>query len=148
MSSSRGAVVARQVCRALAACAVAGAWAVLGYGLFSSGDAQVWGDLEAGGRGAASIAVYLPYLAMTLVVALVVLCGLVGKPDVLWPLVATTVAIGLFSFWVSLQYYLFPAQPHLWASVAWCFVADAVAAASLAVAWATSSADRIQPAAH
>ncbi|MEU8217967.1 hypothetical protein AB0C47_19580 [Micromonospora taraxaci] len=118
----------------LAACAVAGAWAALGYGLlFSPGDAQEWGDLEAGGRFAVNIFVYLPYYAMSLAVAVVFVCGLWGKPDVLWPLAATTAGIGLFAYWVSAQYYLLPAQPQLVTSVAWCFVADAAAAVFLAV---------------
>ncbi|MDG4780920.1 hypothetical protein O7614_14840 [Micromonospora sp. WMMD961] len=82
----------------VAACAVAGAWVALGYGLlFSPDNAQVWGDLEAGGRFAATIFVYLPYYVTTLPVAVVFVHGRWGDPDLLWPLAATTGGIGLFA---------------------------------------------------
>ncbi|MGN9777532.1 hypothetical protein ACTMS0_17455 [Micromonospora sp. H33] len=126
----------RRAWRRLAASMVAVAWAALGYGLiFSPHNQQAWGDLEAGGRFAANFAVYLPYHALTLPIAVVVLRGLLGRQDLLYPLIATTVAIALFALWVAAQGYLFDAQPQLLASLAGCLIAEAVAVGALAGVW-------------
>ncbi len=112
---------------------VAVAWGALGYGLiFSPHNQQAWGDLEAGGRFAANFTVYLPYYALTLPIAAVVILGLLGRQNLRYPLVATTVAIALFAWWVAAQGLLFDAQPQLFASLAGCLIAEAVAVLALA----------------
>ncbi|MDO3702044.1 hypothetical protein Q3W71_10185 [Micromonospora sp. C28SCA-DRY-2] len=115
---------------------VAAAWGVLGYGLiFSAHDQQAWGELEAGGRFAVNLLVYLPYYALTLPIAVVVTLGLLRKPDLLSPLAATAAAIALFVWWVADQGSLFDPQPQLSAALMWCVIADAAAAGALAGAW-------------
>lgn len=112
---------------------MAGAWATLGYGLlFSTPDRHAWQELEAGGRYAANIFVYLPCYGLTLPVAAVVVLGLVWTRDRLFPLMASTaVGIALFACWVAVHDFLLKAQPQLMASVAWCLVASVVAVAAL-----------------
>lgn len=121
---------------------VAVAWAMLGYGLlFSEHDLQAWDDLEAGGRFAANLAVYLPYLGLTPAIAAVVILGLLRPSTPLSVLVATAVVvIALFAWWVAVQDYLFPAQPQLSASLFRCLIADAGAAGALAGAWVMAGA--------
>ncbi|MER7419818.1 hypothetical protein ABT346_24065 [Micromonospora peucetia] len=115
---------------------VAVAWGTLGYGLiFSPHDQQTWADLEAGGRFAANVTVYVPYYALTLPIAVVVILGLLGTQNLLYPLVATTAVIALFALWVAAQGYLFDAQPQLFVSLAGCLIAEAVAVRALAGAW-------------
>jgi hypothetical protein len=115
---------------------VAAAWGALGYGLiFSAPDRQVWDDLEGGGRFAANFLVYLPYLGMTLPITVVVILGLLRAPDLLFPLVAATVGIALFGWWVTVQDHLFDAQPQLSAALVGCVIADAAAVGALAGAW-------------
>lgn len=125
----------RYACRGLAASLVAVAWGTLGYGLFlSHPDQRAWDDLEAGGRFAANLFVYLPYLALTLPVAVVVVLGLLPGAR-LSPLVATTVGIPLFAWWATVQDYLFAAQPQLSACLAGCVAADVGAVGALTAAW-------------
>ncbi|MGC1210786.1 MAG: hypothetical protein WA890_05875 [Micromonospora sp.] len=115
---------------------VAVAWGALGYGLiFSAHDRQGWDDLDGGGRFAANFFVYLPYLGLTLPIAVVVILGLLRAPDLLFPLVAATVGIALFVWWVTVQDYLFDAQPQLSAALMGCVIADAAAVGALAGAW-------------
>ncbi|GGR76755.1 hypothetical protein GCM10010169_21160 [Micromonospora fulviviridis] len=126
----------RYAWRGLAASMVAVAWGTLGYGLFlSPHDQQAWDGLEAGGRFAANLSVYLPYLALTLPVAVVVVLGLLPAPRLLSPLLATTVGIALFVWWVTVQDYLFDAQPQLSACLVGCVAADAGAVGALTAAW-------------
>ncbi|MFC4020927.1 hypothetical protein ACFOW4_23685 [Micromonospora sp. GCM10011542] len=123
---------ARRGWRGLAASMVAAAWGALGYGLiFSSHNQQAWGDLEAGGRFAANLTVYLPYYVLTLPIAAVVVLGLLGTRDLLYPLAAAAVAVALFALWVSAQDYLFDAQPQLLTSLAGCLGAEALAVLAL-----------------
>lgn len=121
---------------------VAVAWGTLGYGLFFSHDQQAWDDLEAGGRFAANFSVYIPYEVLTPLIAVVVVLGLLPVPNLpsalvatTAPLVPTTVGIPLFVWWVTVQDYLFDAQPQLSASLMGCLIADAVAVGALAGAW-------------
>lgn len=112
-------------------------WASLGYGLiFPPHDQQVWADLEAGGRFGATFLVYLPYYALTLPIAVVVIVGLLGTQDLLPLLLATAVGIALFGLWVAAQGYLLEAQPQLSTALVGCLIAEAVAFGALAGAWA------------
>ncbi|SCE84038.1 hypothetical protein [Micromonospora mirobrigensis] len=127
--------------RRLAAALVALAWAMLGYGLFpllSPPDRRAWDDLEAGGRLAVNLTVHLPYLALTLPVAVVVVLGLRRTPVPLAPLVVAVAVVALFGCWVTAQGLLFAAQPRLAASLITSLIADTAAAAALAAAWTTA----------
>lgn len=136
MQESTPGFAVRYAWRGLAASLVAVAWGTLGYGLFlSRPDQQAWDDLEAGGRFAANLVVYLPYLALTLPVAVVVVLGLLPASRLLSPLLATTMGIALFVWWVTVQDYLFDAQPQLSACLAGCVVADVGAVGALTAAW-------------
>ncbi|WP_433319533.1 hypothetical protein [Micromonospora chersina] len=136
MQESTPGFAVRHAWRGLAASLVAVAWGTLGYGLFlSRPDQQGWDDLEAGGRFAANLFVYLPYLALTLPVAVVVVLGLLPASRLLSPLLATAVGIALFAWWVTVQDYLFDAQPQLSACLVGCVAADAVAIGAWTVAW-------------
>ncbi|MGV9804809.1 hypothetical protein [Micromonospora chersina] len=83
----------------------------------------------------ANLFVYLPYLALTLPVAVVVVLGLLPGDRLLSPLVAMTVAIALFAWWVTVQDYLFAAQPQLSACLVGCVAAAVGAAGALTAAW-------------
>ena len=136
MQESTPGFAVRYAWRGLAASLVAVAWGTLGYGLFlSRPDQQAWDDLEAGGRFAANLFVYLPYLALTLPVAVVVVLGLLPGARLLSPLVATTVGIALFVWWVTVQDYLFAAQPQLSACLVGCVAAAVGALGALTAAW-------------
>ncbi|MEU0153865.1 hypothetical protein [Micromonospora fulviviridis] len=136
MQESMPSFAVRYVWRGLAASMVAVAWGTLGYGLlFSRHDQQAWDDLEAGGRLAANLTVYLPYLALALPVAVVVVLGLLPAPHLLSPLLAATVGIALFVWWVTAQGYLFDAQPRLAACLVGSLTADAGAVGALTAAW-------------
>ncbi|TYB40009.1 hypothetical protein FXF50_05695 [Micromonospora sp. AP08] len=112
------------------------AWGTLGYGLFlSHPDQQAWDDLEAGGRFAANLFVYLPYLALTLPVAVVVVLGLLPASRLLSPLLATAVGIAVFVWWVAVQDYLFDAQPQLSACLVGCVATDVGAIGAWTAAW-------------
>jgi hypothetical protein len=130
-------VTEERVCRGLAATLLGAAWGGLGYGLFlSPADREAWGDLEAGGRLGANLLVYLPYLALTLPVVLVMILGLLRSPIVLVPQGVMAVGVALFAWWVSTQEHLFSAQPQLLTSIAFSLLADVGSAAVLVGAWA------------
>lgn len=136
MQESTPGFVVRYAWRGLAASLLAVAWGTLGYGLFlSRPDQQAWDDLEAGGRFAANFVVYLPYLTLTLPVAVVVVLGLLPASRLLSPLLATAVGIALFVWWVTVQDYLLNAQPQLSACLVGCVAADAVAIGAWTAAW-------------
>ncbi|MFG1658473.1 hypothetical protein ACGFIY_18300 [Micromonospora chersina] len=136
MQESTPGFAVRYAWRGLAASLAAVAWGTLGYGLFlSRPDQQAWDDLEAGGRFAANFSVYLPYLALTLPVAVVVVLGLLPGARMLSPLVATTVGIALFVWWVTVQDYLFDAQPQLSVCLVGCAAAAVGAVGALTAAW-------------
>jgi hypothetical protein len=122
-----------------AAALVAVAWAAIGYGLFfSAPDRQAWDDLEAGGRFAVNVTVYLPYLALTLLLLVVVLLGLLNSSDLVWLPATTAVGIASFAWWVASHGLLLEAQPQLQALLGWCLAADLGAGAALAGAWVTA----------
>lgn len=79
-------VTNERVFRGLAARLLGAAWGCLGYGLYlSPSDRHAWDELEAGGRFVAGVAVYLPFLALTLPVALVMILGFLRAPIMLVP---------------------------------------------------------------
>ncbi|MFC0033465.1 hypothetical protein ACFFMM_28475 [Micromonospora chaiyaphumensis] len=129
----------RRASQTVAACAVAIAWVILGYGLRSQPDPEGWGELEAGGRGAAGLFIYLPFYLLAPVLAVVVVLALVSTRDWLSGLLTTTtVGVGLFGCWVALiGGPLVQAQPDLPASLIWCVVADGVAFVALVGVWLT-----------
>ncbi|MEU9825693.1 hypothetical protein [Micromonospora chersina] len=129
----------RRASQTVAACAVAIAWVILGYGLRSQPDPEAWGELEAGGRFAAFIGIYLPFYLLTPVLAVAVVLALISTRDWLsGVLTTTTVGVALFGCWVALTGGpLFQAQPQLQASLTWCLVADGVAIVALIGVWLT-----------
>ncbi|MFF5178197.1 hypothetical protein ACFY2Q_09250 [Micromonospora sp. NPDC000316] len=130
----------RRASQAVAACAVAIAWVILGYGLrFSQPDREAWGELEAGGRFGTFILIYLPFYFLALALAVVVALALVSTRGWLSGLLTTTaVGVALFACWVALiGTPLFSAQPQLMASIIWCLVADGAAFVALVGVWLT-----------
>lgn len=112
---------------------MAGAWAALGYGLLlSAPNQQEWHDLEAGGRFAANLAVYLPYYILTLPVAIAVVLGLLwmhGPTSTL--LTLTSITIAGFVYWITVHDVILEAQPQLGTSIKWCIAADIAAVVAL-----------------
>lgn len=129
----------RRASQGTAASLVAGAWATLGYGLLlSTPDPQEWQELEAGGRFAANFAVYLPYFALTLPVAITVALGLFWRHS-LAPtlLMLTAITIAGFAYWTTVHDFLLEAQPQLMTFVKYCIAADIVAVLALFAVWLT-----------
>ncbi len=118
---------------------MAGAWATLGYGLLlSAPNQQEWHDLEAGGRFAANLAVYLPYYILTLPVAIAVILGLLwmhGPTSTL--LTLTSITIAGFVYWITVHDVILVAQPQLGTSIKWCIAADIAAVVALFTGWLT-----------
>ncbi|WP_344690481.1 hypothetical protein [Blastococcus jejuensis] len=93
MSPIDGRARASVLLKALAALAVGAAWATLGRGLLAGPhDGRVWDDLDAGGRFAVNLTYYLPYLLLSIAVAIVVVAGLLPRS---WPLVSLAGTVGL-----------------------------------------------------
>ncbi|MGC4895371.1 hypothetical protein [Micromonospora sp. DT31] len=137
-----------RVWQAVAACAVAAAWVVLGYGLrFSRPDPEGWDQFEAGGRFGLFFLIYLPFYLLTLAVAAVVVLALVsGRSPLPGTLTAVVLGVALFECWVALVGYpLFDAQPHLFASLTWSLVADGVALLALVGLWLTQLTRQTRP---
>ena len=127
----------------LAALLLAGTWGIIHAGLFSAGDAYEWGELEGGGRFGVAFFAYLPYYALTLIVAAVVLAALLPLPGrfsggVMVALVATVVAVTLFVAWLSSMEELHAPQPLLPEALRRSVPVLAGAAGALAGGWVSS----------
>ncbi len=128
--------VATRAWQRVAALEIAVAWGVLGYGLFgSTANQRAWDDLEAGGRFAVNLVVYLPFLTLSFPIAIGVVLGLFSSLRSLSPLVATTVVIAVFASWVATRQDLLHAQPQLSRFLVLCLVIDAAAAVVVTYAW-------------
>ena len=135
--------------RAVASVIVIAAWVALGYGLLATPwKPHAQDELEAGGRLAMNVAVYLPYLALTLVVGLVALLGLFPRPRTVWPLAVTVGGAALFGLWVLAYQPLTEAKPELttWAlasvllqGLAGALLAGSVASRAPAVSYPASA---------
>ena len=90
------------------------AWAALTAGLFSGRfDSRAADDLEAGGRFAVNFSLYLPFLALSLVVVTTAVLSLLPMPRTLLPLVVLDVLALTFSLWTLQFQDLYGARPDL-----------------------------------
>ncbi len=111
----------------------------LGYGLLlSTPDPEAWQELEAGGRFSATLAVYLPYFALTLPIAVAVALGLFWRHRLASALLTlTTVTTAGFAYWTTVHDFLLDAQPQLMTLVKLCIAVDIAAVLALFAVWLT-----------
>jgi len=90
------------------------AWAVLAIGLFADPvDERASGELEAGGRFAINIALYLPYLFLSAAVVLAAVLSVLPRPGTTAPAVILVVVTTAFSLWTLWFQDLYGARPDL-----------------------------------
>jgi len=100
--------------RASSALLALAAWGILAAGLFRGEvDDQAVGELEAGGRFAINIALYLPYLAVSAVVVVATVLSLLPRLRTNVPVVALVATVVAFSLWTLGFQDLYGARPQL-----------------------------------
>ncbi|MFC9471702.1 hypothetical protein ACFTS5_05855 [Nocardia sp. NPDC056952] len=86
--------------RRLASLGLAAMWSLVMLGLLSGASSDPRDDLEAGGGLAVGLVVYLPALALTPYVALIVGLGLRSRSPLCWEIFLAAVIAELFVIWL------------------------------------------------